>query len=249
MNGDIYELDIQELDAHGNVVQQKTITCDKLILSAGSYHTTRMLVRAKERGDLPELNEYVGKNWGDNGNRMAFRQSLFGLPAGIAQASPSPTAIYVDEAGRSPVAAKNWANAGIADVGISMMLSVTADFKNRGHFYYDASIDDAVLHYPKENEKDATDALRAVNNKVARANWQRIGAQGFSDVIFTGAHPVGGMEMGKATDLFGRVDGYNGLYVIDGALIPGNNGCANPALTIAALAERNIENIISKDFS
>ncbi|MDK9782800.1 GMC family oxidoreductase [Vibrio sp. B172a] len=249
MNGDIYELDIQELDAHGNVVQQKTITCEKLILSAGSYHTTRMLVRAKERGDLPELNEYVGKNWGDNGNRMAFRQSLFGLPAGIAQASPSPTAIYVDEAGRSPVAAENWANAGIADVGISMMLSVTADFKNRGHFYYDASIDDAVLHYPKENEKDATDALRAVNNKVARANWQRIGAQGFSDVIFTGAHPVGGMEMGKATDLFGRVDGYSGLYVIDGALIPGNNGCANPALTIAALAERNIENIISKDFS
>jgi cholesterol oxidase len=36
--------------------------------------------------------------------------------------------------------------------------------------------------------------------------------------------------------------------VVDGALVPGNTGCANPALTIAALAERNIERIIERDF-
>lgn len=249
MNGDIYELDVAEIDAYGNVVHEQTVTCDKLIISAGSYHTTRMLVRAKGRGDLPDLNQYVGQNWGDNGNRMGFRQSPFGLPSGVAQGSPSPTAIYVDEDGRSPIAAENWANAGIADVGISMMLSVTADFKNRGSFSYDPSTDDAKLYYPKALEKDATDALRAINNRVAKANWQRIGAQGFSDVIFTGAHPVGGMELGKATDMYGRVHGYEGLYVIDGALIPGNNGCANPALTIAALAERSIETIIAEDFA
>jgi cholesterol oxidase len=34
---------------------------------------------------------------------------------------------------------------------------------------------------------------------------------------------------------------------MDGALIPGHAGCSNPALTIAALAERNIERILERD--
>jgi cholesterol oxidase len=31
------------------------------------------------------------------------------------------------------------------------------------------------------------------------------------------AHPVGGCEIGKATDMYGRVHGYRGLYVMDSA--------------------------------
>ena len=50
-------------------------------------------------------------------------------------------------------------------------------------------------------------------------------------------HPLGGMVLGKACDLDGRVFGYQNLYVVDGSLIPGSTGCANPSLTIAALAE------------
>jgi cholesterol oxidase len=34
------------------------------------------------------------------------------------------------------------------------------------------------------------------------------------------------------------------LYVVDGAAIPGSSGSANPALTIAANAERMMEEII-----
>ncbi|EGR2040462.1 DUF4102 domain-containing protein [Vibrio cholerae] len=231
-----------------STLKEKVVTCDKLIMAAGAYHTPRILVRAKAKGFLSDLNEYVGKNWGDNGNRMAFRQSWFGLPQGLPQGSPSASAIYVTQDGKSPVIAENWANAAIADVGVSMTLAVTADFKNRGYFYYDADKDDAVLHYPKSLEADATNAVRAVNNTMARVNWQRLGAPGFDDVIFTGAHPVGGMEIGKATDLYGRVKNVSGLYVMDGSLLPGNTGGANPSLTIAALAERNIERIIQDDF-
>ncbi|MEZ8128253.1 GMC oxidoreductase [Enterovibrio norvegicus] len=247
-NGDLYELDIVEYDPYGEIIHQKTVTCDKLIMAAGAYHTPRMLVRAKAKGTLPELNEFVGKNWGDNGNRMAFRQSLFGLPQGGPQASPSPSAIYVKDYGESPIVAENWANAAIADVGVSMSLAVTADFNNRGYFYYDGAKDDAVLHYPKALEADATNSMRKVNTNMARRNWQRLGAPGFDDVIFTGAHPVGGMEIGKATDMYGRVKGLPNMYVMDGALIPGNTGGANPSLTIAALAERNIEKVIQEDF-
>ena len=59
------------------------------------------------------------------------------------------------------------------------------------------------------------------------------------------AHPVGGCELGKATDLYGRIHGYGGLYAVDGSIIPGNVGGANPSLTIAAMAERSMDQIIS----
>jgi cholesterol oxidase len=59
-------------------------------------------------------------------------------------------------------------------------------------------------------------------------------------------HPLGGAVLDRATDNHGRLHGYRGLYVIDGALIPGN-ASVNPFVTITALAERNIEEIITKD--
>ena len=55
------------------------------------------------------------------------------------------------------------------------------------------------------------------------------------------AHPLGGLVLGKATDNYGRVNGYRGLYVADGAAIPGSTGAVNPSLTISALAERNAQ--------
>lgn len=61
------------------------------------------------------------------------------------------------------------------------------------------------------------------------------------------AHPVGGAVLGKACDLYGRVKGYKGLYVVDGAMIPGSTGATNPSLTIAALTERCVERIIAED--
>ncbi len=60
------------------------------------------------------------------------------------------------------------------------------------------------------------------------------------------AHPLGGAVIGKATDGYGRVIGQPGLYVMDGALLPGSAGAVNPSLTISALAERNIDNIVAR---
>ena len=51
----------------------------------------------------------------------------------------------------------------------------------------------------------------------------------------------------KATDAYGRVHGYEDLYVMDGAMVNGSTGVVNPALTISALAERNIEKFIQED--
>ncbi|MBK6511580.1 MAG: hypothetical protein IPG06_20470 [Haliea sp.] len=44
--------------------------------------------------------------------------------------------------------------------------------------------------------------------------------------------------MGDACDNLGQLYGYRNLYVVDGSLLPGSAGAANPALTVAANAER-----------
>jgi cholesterol oxidase len=49
--------------------------------------------------------------------------------------------------------------------------------------------------------------------------------------------------------MYGRVKSHPGLYVVDGAFVPGGStGGVNPSFTIAALAERSMENIIAFDF-
>jgi cholesterol oxidase len=61
-------------------------------------------------------------------------------------------------------------------------------------------------------------------------------------------HPLGGCSMGRSdrdgvVDSYGRVFNYPGLYVADGAVMPGPVG-ANPSFTIAALSDRFAQAII-----
>ncbi len=48
-------------------------------------------------------------------------------------------------------------------------------------------------------------------------------------------------------DLEGRVLGQRGLYVLDGALTPGTTAACNPSMTIAAIAERALDQIVRND--
>ncbi len=63
-------------------------------------------------------------------------------------------------------------------------------------------------------------------------------------------HPLGGCPMGRtpddgAVDPWGEVFGAPGLFVADGAAVPGPVG-ANPSLTIAALSDRFADRVIEK---
>jgi cholesterol oxidase len=62
------------------------------------------------------------------------------------------------------------------------------------------------------------------------------------------AHPLGGAPMGRSAadgvvDGYGEVFGHPGLFVVDGAAMPGSVG-VNPSLTIAAFADRATEAIL-----
>jgi cholesterol oxidase len=65
---------------------------------------------------------------------------------------------------------------------------------------------------------------------------------------FATVHPLGGCPMADdpargVVDDAGRVYGYDGLYVLDGSIIPTALG-VNPSKTIAALAERGVSKLV-----
>jgi cholesterol oxidase len=67
---------------------------------------------------------------------------------------------------------------------------------------------------------------------------------------FITVHPLGGCPMSDdprsgVVDEHGKVHGYEGLYVLDGSIVPTSLG-VNPSKTIAALAERGVEHLIAE---
>jgi cholesterol oxidase len=67
---------------------------------------------------------------------------------------------------------------------------------------------------------------------------------------FTTVHPLGGCPMADdpargVVDDGGRVHGYDGLYVLDGSIVPTALG-VNPSKTIAALAERGVAKLVEE---
>jgi cholesterol oxidase len=66
-------------------------------------------------------------------------------------------------------------------------------------------------------------------------------------------HPLGGCPMGRneqegVVDAWGEVYNYPGLYVADGAVMPGPTG-ANPSLTIGAMSNRFADRMIEQYYT
>jgi cholesterol oxidase len=241
--GGRYRVEIVRLSPEGAALESRTLTCDRLVLGAGSIGTTELLMRARSTGALPNLNEFVGTGWGTNGDATMTR-SLGPMSSG-PQGAPCASKI-VDDSGL-PLTVENWYVPGVpTDLGFLGSLGMTID-PLRGSFGFDTATNKLTLNWPKGGSRDTVEALRAVQAKMAQAGRTMPSAEPFTrdvDDTFT-AHPLGGAVLGDVTDNYGRVKGHPGLYVMDGALIPGSTGAANPSLTIAALAERNIAKVIA----
>ncbi|WP_405167722.1 GMC oxidoreductase [Nocardia sp. NBC_01499] len=240
--GGRFTVQVTKLAPTGEVLGTRTLTCDQLFLGAGSVGTSELLVRAQATGALPNLNEHVGDGWGTNGDVVLGRGAS--ALAGFGQGVPSASRIF-DESGL-PLSLESWYIPGIPfETGALASLGMVLD-PARARFGYDAAANRVGLSWPSQNRDEMVAAARAVDHRIAeRADAVlEYGALGYdANALFT-AHPLGGAVLGKATDGYGRVHGHPGLYVMDGAAIPGSTGTVNPSLTIAALAERNIEAII-----
>jgi cholesterol oxidase len=111
-----------------------------------------------------------------------------------------------------------------------------------GTLRYDPARDDVTLDWPSDHPAnvEATKATAYTSELFETRN----GLPRSGPCVSTRTvHPLGGAVLGRVCDTLGRVFGHEGLYVLDGALLPGTSGCANPSLTIAALAERAMQRI------
>ncbi len=231
----------------GRQLATQTIACDRLFLAAGSIGTSTLLVKARATRSLPNLNEHVGAGWGTNGDVLVVRS--LGRITGLTEGTPSASMIHETRAGL-PVTLENWYVPGVPlNISIIPSLGMVFDQSNRGTFAYESGSGGVTLNWAPNGNADALAACRQVNNQIATASNTIPGAVPFigdvSGMNWT-AHPLGGAVIGKATDGYGRVIGQPGLYVMDGALLPGSAGAVNPSLTISALAERNIDNIVAR---
>jgi cholesterol oxidase len=245
-DGRRYVVDIINRSVNGDQQNGLTLTCDRLFLAAGSIGTSELLVKARAQDTLRNLNEHVGEGWGTNGDAIVVRS--FSAIAGATQGTPSASRIH-DTNEAMPVTFENWYAPGVpVDVGIIGSLGMAFDQTNRGRFTWNSTSKKAELQWAADGNAEAHAAMSAVNGRIASASNTLPGAWPFVDSVnglnWT-AHPLGGAVIGKVTDAYGRVRGHPGLYVMDGATIPGSSGAVNPALTISALAERNIERIIA----
>lgn len=242
-----YTVVIDQLNTTGGVTTTKTVTADRVFFAAGSVGTSKLLVKLKATGALPNLNNEIGKGWGDNGNVMCGRANHLWDPTGSLQSTIPCSGIDNWDAGGA------FAEVAPLPTGIetfaSLYLSITKN-PNRAQFSWNAATGKVDLNWQLAWKQPSIDMAKTIFDKInsKEGTIYRTDLFGvykiWNDTLTY--HPLGGAVLNKATDNYGRLTAYPGLYVIDGSLIPGNTS-VNPFVTITALAERNIEKIIATD--
>ncbi|SDK16782.1 GMC oxidoreductase [Streptomyces indicus] len=245
--GGDYAVTLRKIDTSGTTVATKTVKAGKVFFAAGSVGTSKLLVKLKATGALPLLNAEVGKGWGENGNVMVGRANHLWDPTGDVQSTIPCSGIDNWDAGGA------FAEVAPLPTGIetfaSFYLSITKN-PRRAEFTYNAAAQRVDLSWQQAWKQDSIAMAKTIFDKINSKEGTIYRTDLFGSNKIWGDHltyhPLGGAVLNKATDNYGRLHGYPGLYVIDGALIPGNTA-VNPFVTITALAERNIERIIATD--
>jgi cholesterol oxidase len=244
-----YGIHTREIDIDGHVLHEADYPCTHLFLCAGSIGTSELLVKSRDRGDLPDLNRAVGTQWGPNSDLFVARDNPTSISTGATQCILPSSAFYTRDAAGKPV----FSMIIPLPIGVETHVSwniVMTDSPEAGHFVYDSVADDVELIWKDGQQDPAIKSSRDIFDKINMAvgstyNEGLFGGRPFGDR--STYHPVGGCPLGTATDDYGRIPHYPGLYVMDGSLLPIGIG-ANPSLTITALSERNIERILEEDF-
>jgi cholesterol oxidase len=273
------------------------ITCDRLVLAAGTFGTTYLLMR--NRPYLPRLSSALGTRFSSNGDVLSFlvrardRNRVRPLEAsrgpvitsairlGDEHDGPGQTGrgAYLEDGGYP--AFVDWLveaadmpgdTRRLARFALERMRAILARRPDTG---LSAEISDligtdalSVGSLPLLGMgRDVPDGLLWLSGNRLDLSWKAATSEAyFARVLATmrrvaavlgaryvdnpmwlrkriiTAHPVGGAPMGRdrsvgVCDGYGEVFGYPGLYIADGAVMPGAVG-TNPSLTIAALADR-----------
>lgn len=239
----LYIIETSRINTKGDVIETKLFSCNQLFLAAGVLGTCELLLRAQSNNTIFNLPSELGSNLGNDGDTFAIRTELdektnphLGGPGAIAilnYENPIRPAIMM----RAPLTKFDRLFPDHNAIGTFIF----SNSHHRGRLTFNKETNGLDIEY--ELDDDAFSASQALLDRFQQANGGEIIPP---DVQITG-HQLGGASMGSVCDSYGRVQGKKGLYVVDGSLIPGSSTCMNPALTIAAVAERALQNIIQED--
>lgn len=251
-----------------NALETVRFKTPNLIMAAGSLGTTKLLLRARHKGALPNLSNYIGTRFSNNGNTGGFafvKQGATGPANELKQGGPAGVKILDTSVPGQPVALENLPQprpaffqtvpqlqpffGAVEIVGIGVP-------SQTGTFTYNATTDAVELNWPQGAAHNVWQRFYDI--------WSRFpgflapttnpdGTPGAPAPMLGEAqataftlHPLGGVPLGLATDLKCGLLGYDGLYAVDGSIVPGSAAVANPSGLIAALAERCMREM-SKD--
>lgn len=243
-----YTLNVQQIDTSGALLTDKVFTCKKLILSAGTMGTLQLLLQSHAENGFP-IHEKIGKNWGNNGNFMTGRnwvKPLSGgtgakqstIPVGGIDNWDDPEHPFFTEIAPLPMG---------MDVATALYLLINRVDK-KGEVTYNKASQSLKLNWNESNtvkmRENAQYFIRKMNKANGGTRSHLLFNNGFgADICY---HPLGGCVLGEATNEYGKLRNHENLYVLDGSLIPGTIG-VNPFVTITAIAEYCIENLIEQD--
>ncbi|XVQ08450.1 GMC oxidoreductase [Spirillospora sp. CA-255316] len=281
----------------------RTITCDRLILGAGTYGTVFLLL--KSRKAFPGLSPALGSRFSGNGDLLTFLlkardrnrvrpldasrgpviTSAIRLPDELDGHPDAGRGAYIQDGGYP--AFVDWMVQPF-DLGDQIDRAVKFLWNRFTEFFSGAPdtnlskeladlIGDGALSVSSlpllGMGRDSADGRLALKDGRLTADWSaetsaahferlRTTMQGIADVLgaeyadnpmwfrkrVVTVHPLGGAPMGRhpvegVCDAFGEVFGFPGLYIADGAAMPGPVG-PNPSLTIAAMADRMATRIL-----
>ncbi|MFA1547600.1 GMC oxidoreductase [Actinomadura chokoriensis] len=238
-----WEVRVDRINTDGTVAEHKIITAQALVMAAGTANTTRLLMRAQAKNLIPDLPDGLGTNWGSNGDRI-YVWTDFWDDFGTPQGGP---VVYGSKEWGDPAAANTVIQASLPPLPANLRSTMLVGYgisQGRGQFRYDSAKDDAILHWAAGSD----DALyRKIDARVRKIAGPLSTLTDTTAAYPSTWHPLGGASMGIVCDLAGRVQGHRGLYVLDGALMPGTTAACNPSMTIAAVAERATDELIAQD--
>ncbi|NMM86331.1 cholesterol oxidase [Rhodococcus sp. SRB_17] len=235
---------VDRTDVTGRVLENKILTTKALVMAAGSANTTKLLVRAGAQGRIPDLPDELGGGWGTNADRIY----IWSDPTENFGSTQGGPVVYGSRNWDNPDSAFTVIQASFPPVPFDAHSTVMVGFgvsEDRGRFVWDSARGEAVLRWPKDGDS----AIQ--RGHIAPAVQKIAGATGLltdTNLLLSSTwHPLGGACMESVCDLEGRVHGQRGLYVLDGALMPGNSAACNPSMTIAAVCERALDYIVKED--
>lgn len=229
-----YKVTYQNIDPEGNLLERVEINADYLFMAAGSLNTSKLLLASQRAGELRAANDRIGKGWGTNGDELMMELRSTPLPG--PQAGPACISAVDRGSPGYPVVYEH-SPAAVSDIQIQLAMSVPDTlgelaFDNSGTF---------GIRWPDDS---ATPSAQARDDSFTRLVSTTGGLNISGAIARTIWHPLGGTVMGDACDDMGQLYGYRNLFVIDSSLLPGSAANANPALTVAANAERIMEALI-----